>query len=75
MVCPVCGKTFKAKIVKSAKARQIAMDDDLRPKFEGVDTLKYDVLLCTKCGYEKRENLVDPLGHKFVLPLFLQRLS
>lgn len=27
------------------------MDLDLRPRHEGIDTIKYDVLLCPECGY------------------------
>ena len=49
--CPVCGKEFKALTVKSNRARLIGTDIDLRPKFEQLDTLKYDVLCCPNCGY------------------------
>ena len=37
--CPVCEKSFKSKTVKSGKARMIGTDQDLRPTFEGVDSL------------------------------------
>jgi len=26
-------------------------DKDLRPRFEHIDTLKYDVISCPECGY------------------------
>lgn len=49
--CPVCDSEFKAKTVKSGKARLVGTDMDLRPKYADIDVLKYDVLVCPKCGY------------------------
>lgn len=49
--CPVCDKEFKSKTVKSGKARLIGTDKDLRPKYQDIDVLKYDVLVCPRCGY------------------------
>lgn len=49
--CPVCGSEFTAKIMKSGKAKLVGTDADLRPKYEGLDAVKYDVLLCKECGY------------------------
>lgn len=48
--CPVCGGKFKAKTVKTGKVKLIAADSDLRPKYQLVDSLKYDVIACTYCG-------------------------
>lgn len=49
--CPVCDNSFPAKIVKTGRARMIGTDWDLRPRYEGIHTMKYDVLLCPHCGY------------------------
>lgn len=49
--CPVCGETFSAKIMKTGKAKLLRTDSDLRPVYEGIDAVKYDVQLCTGCGY------------------------
>lgn len=49
--CPVCSGSFSAKIVKSGKAKLLGTDQDLRARYEGIDPAKYDVLLCTSCGY------------------------
>ena len=49
--CPMCEKEFKARTVKIGKARLIGSDLDLRPKYEQVDLLKYDVIMCPACGY------------------------
>lgn len=49
--CPVCDKEFKTKTVKTGKARLIGSDPDLRPKYQGIDPVKYDVIICPHCGY------------------------
>lgn len=49
--CAICEKEFKAKTVKIGKAKLIGTDLDLRPKYENVDMLKYDVISCPHCGY------------------------
>ncbi|MGN1145228.1 MAG: DUF2225 domain-containing protein [Acetatifactor sp.] len=49
--CPVCGQSFSVKIMKTGKAKLLGTDQDLRPKYEGIDAVKYDVMLCTRCGY------------------------
>ncbi len=49
--CTVCDRKFKTLTVKTGKAKRLEPDDDLRPKFQGVDTIKYDVASCPFCGY------------------------
>jgi len=49
--CEVCGRKFKTKQVRTGKARFLGTDDILKPLFEGIDTCKYDVILCPYCGY------------------------
>ena len=49
--CPVCDQEFKNKTVKIGKAKLKGTDLDLRPKYEIIDTIKYDVILCPHCGY------------------------
>jgi len=49
--CPVCDANFTAKVMKSGKAKLVGTDDDMRPKYEGIDAVKYDVQLCPQCGY------------------------
>ena len=49
--CPICSHTFSTLVVKSGKARRIEPDSDLRPRFKYIDTNKYDVTSCNKCGY------------------------
>lgn len=49
--CPVCDKEFKSKTVKTGKVKLVSADTDLRPKYQFVDSLKYDVVACPHCGY------------------------
>ena len=49
--CPVCYKEFREHILRTGKARLLKTDMDLRPTFEGIEPLKYDVVQCTECGF------------------------
>lgn len=49
--CPVCGTTFKDLTIKTNRARLIGTDMDLRPIHEGIEPLKYEAIMCPKCGY------------------------
>lgn len=49
--CPVCDKEFKARTVKVGKVKLVGTDIDLRPKYDQVDLLKYDIIMCPHCGY------------------------
>ncbi len=49
--CPVCDREFKNKTVMSGKAKLMSVDTDLRPKYQGIDCIKYDVVVCNNCGY------------------------
>ncbi|MCM1535163.1 MAG: DUF2225 domain-containing protein [Clostridium sp.] len=51
MLCPVCNEKFNVKIMKTGKAKLIGTDFDLRPRYEGIDVVKYDAVLCPHCGY------------------------
>lgn len=49
--CPVCQSNFKARTVKVGKARLASKDTDLMPRYDGINPLFYDVIVCTNCGY------------------------
>lgn len=49
--CPVCDNKFTAKIMKTGKSRLLGMDLDLKPKYDGIDSVKYDVQVCPQCKY------------------------
>ena len=49
--CKVCDKEFKTKMVRTGKAKLLAQDSDLRPRYQTVDSLKYDAVVCPHCGF------------------------
>lgn len=68
--CPVCSKAITSLTVKSAKLRMTGMDIDLRPRYQQMDPVKYDVVLCPKCGYAnmaKNFEMVMPAHKKLIM--------
>lgn len=59
--CPVCGSDFKNPSVKTGRARLISKDTDLMPKYEPINPLFYDVVLCPKCGYAAMSKYFDKI--------------
>lgn len=49
--CTICDRVFDVRMVKSARIKRMQPDFDLRPRFENIDTLKYDIYACPYCGY------------------------
>ncbi len=60
--CPVCDNKFKVLAVRASKLRRLSPDDDLRPRYETIDTVKYDTALCANCGYAAMGNYFTPLS-------------
>lgn len=61
--CPVCDAEFHSKMIRTGKVKLLSADTDLRPKYQMVDSLKYDALVCPKCGYAALSRFF-----KFMLP-------
>ena len=59
--CPVCYKEFREHILRTGKARLLKTDMDLRPTFEGIEPLKYDVVQCTECGFTALTRFFVPM--------------
>ena len=49
--CPICDNNFKTKTVRAGKAKMMGSDGDLRPRYESIDVIKYDTVVCPRCGY------------------------
>lgn len=60
--CPICDKNFKTKAVKNNRARRIGADNDLRPRTENIDTLKYGVTSCPVCGYSAMNDYFEHIS-------------
>lgn len=50
-ICKACDKEFKSKMVRTGKVKLLEQDTDLRPKYQHVDSLKYDAVVCPYCGF------------------------
>ncbi|MCR4675218.1 MAG: DUF2225 domain-containing protein [Lachnospiraceae bacterium] len=61
--CPVCDAKFKTLLVKTGRAKRIGQEFDLRPRHEGIDTVKYDVIACPECGYAAMTKTFEPLSN------------
>lgn len=59
--CPVCYKEFVSPTVKGAKVKMIGQDSDLRPRYEPLDPMKYDVIVCPNCGYAALTRYFDKI--------------
>lgn len=49
--CTICDRVFDVRMVKNARIKRLQPDFDLRPRFQYIDTLKYDIYACPYCGY------------------------
>ena len=51
ITCPVCDKSFQTLTVRTSRVRFLGSNDDFRPVYKGIDTIKYGVTSCPHCGY------------------------
>ena len=49
--CTCCGRSFKEKTLRTGKVKLVSQDVDLRPRYNELDSLKYNVTACPVCGY------------------------
>ena len=59
--CKVCDHVFKTKVIKSGRVKRLEPDRDLRPRFQYIDTLKYDITSCPACGYTAMNRFYEHL--------------
>lgn len=59
--CHLCDKKITAKTVKAGKCKLDHTDLDMRPVYEGIDVLKYDVIVCPYCGHAALTRYFKPL--------------
>lgn len=57
--CPICGNGFKARTIRTGRVKLAGSDQDLRPRYEQVEVLKYDVIMCPRCGYTALSRFFD----------------
>lgn len=49
--CPVCYQKIKARTMRTGRAKLVRTDIYLRPVYENIEPLKYEVISCPCCGY------------------------
>lgn len=59
--CTNCDKQFNDIRVMNSKLRRKEPDQDLRPRFQFIDSLKYGVTSCPYCGYAAADKNFDHL--------------
>lgn len=59
--CPVCSTKFQSLTLKSNKARLVHSDKDLRPIYDFIEPIKYEVVSCPVCGYSVMARYMAPL--------------
>lgn len=60
--CVICDRQFKTVTVRSGKARLVETDRDLRPKYEDIEPLKYEVISCPYCGFSAVSRFFVPMA-------------
>lgn len=60
--CPVCDKNFTNKRIRGNVAKLKAADFDMRPVYQGIEPIKYDVVMCPHCGYAALTRFHGPLS-------------
>lgn len=82
--CVVCDQKFTNLSVRNNKLRLVKQDQDLRPRYEVIDPLKYDVVSCPHCGYSaiskcynalagvQRKMLKEKIGANFQNSTYLE---
>jgi len=48
--CVVCDREFKVLAIRTGKAKLKGTEMNLRPRYENVEPLKYEVVMCPRCG-------------------------
>lgn len=49
--CPVCDTEYKDKVIRTNHVKLLGTDTDLRPRHDKIDTIKYDICSCPRCGF------------------------
>lgn len=75
--CPICDGAIDSLTCKSNSLRLLKMDTDLRPQYLGIDPIKYEPVVCPRCGYgvmsryfadvtsRQRKEFIDAIGSTF----------
>ena len=62
--CPVCEKKFTSKTVRTGHVHMLHSEYDLRPVYDTVDQVKYEVVSCPNCGCSATAKNFDKISYK-----------
>ncbi len=57
--CPVCEQSFSCFYVRSSKLIVESTDNDMRPRYKGIEPLYYDVITCPHCFYSALSDMFN----------------
>jgi len=72
--CPICDMRFTSRAVKSGKLKLVNSDTDLRPIYDKLDPLLYDVMVCPTCGYASLAKTFKYVKESLI-PVFKDKVS
>lgn len=67
--CPICKQTIRRKMIKSSKNKLLDVDYDLNARYEKVNPLYYEMIVCETCGFaqlNKREETLTLTEIKWI---------
>lgn len=59
--CPVCDNEFSAKMIRAGKNKLVKQELDLRVIYDMADAVKYEPVVCTKCGFAALNRFFKPI--------------
>lgn len=62
VICPVCNTTFITPTLRGTKVRRLESDIDLKPNFNELESICYEVVTCTTCGYSSMMSTFEKLN-------------
>lgn len=59
--CPVCDNEFSSKMIRAGKNKLVKQELDLRAIYDMADAVKYEPVVCTKCGFAALNRFFKPI--------------
>lgn len=60
--CPICDNEFTSKTIRAGKTKLIEQELDLRSKYDLSDPVKYEPVVCGKCGFAALSRFFKPVS-------------
>ena len=60
--CPVCDNEFTSKMIRAGKNKLVKQELDLRAIYDTADAVKYEPVVCPKCGFAALNRFFKPMA-------------